>query len=58
MAYHYLNVIDDYSDNINILKEKFNIHPKVIYTIGYTNNNVINDNIYMNIFNKNVLLKK
>ena len=28
MAYHYLNVIDDYSDNINILKEKFSIHPK------------------------------
>ena len=33
MAYHYLNVMDD--DNINMLKDKFNIHPKVIYYIGY-----------------------
>ena len=52
MAYHYLNVIDDYNDNITILKEKFNIHPKVVYSIGY--NNIINDNIYeyflMNIY--------
>ena len=36
MAYHSLHVIDDYNDNINILKEQFNIHPKIIYNIGYT----------------------
>ena len=35
MAYHYLNVIDDYRDNISVLKEQFKIQPKVVYYIGY-----------------------
>ena len=58
MAYHYLNVIDDYNDNINILKEKFDIHPKVIYNIGYKYNNIINDNIHEYFLNENILLDK
>ena len=56
MAYHYLNVIDD--DNITILKDKFNIHPKVIYYIGYTGNNIINDDIHEYFLNKDILLNK
>ena len=56
MAYHYLNVIDD--DNITILKDKFNIHPKVIYYIGYTCNNIINDDIHEYFLNKDILLNK
>ena len=58
MAYHYLNVIDDYNDNITILKEKFNIHPKVVYNIGYSNNNIINNNIHEYLFNEDILLDK
>ena len=72
MAYHYLNVIDNHYDNINILKdknpegflwlptlaEKFNIHPKVIYNIGYTCNNIINDDIHEYFFNEDILLDK
>ena len=58
MAYHYLNVIDDYNDNINILKDKFNIHPKVIYNIGYTYNNIINEDIHEYFLNENILLDK
>jgi hypothetical protein len=56
MAYHYLNVIDE--DNITILKDKFNIHPKVIYYIGYTGNNIINDDIHEYFLNKDILLNK
>ena len=56
MAYHYLNVIDD--DNITTLKDKFNIHPKVIYYIGYTGNNIINDDIHEYFLNKDILLNK
>ena len=56
MAYHYLNVIDE--DNITILKDKFNIHPKVIYYIGYTCNNIINDDIHEYFLNKDILLNK
>ena len=58
MAYHYLNVIDDYNDNITILKEKLNIHPKVVYNIGYSNNNIINNNIHEYLFNEDILLDK
>ena len=58
MAYHYLNVIDDYNDNINILKENFNIHPKVIFNIGYTYNNIINEDIHEYFLNENILLDK
>ena len=58
MAYHYLNVIDDYNDNINILKHKFNIHPKVVYNIGYTYNNIINEDIHEYFLNENILLDK
>ena len=58
MAYHYLNVIDDYNDNINILKEKFNIQPKVIYNIGYTYNSIINEDIHEYFLNENILLDK
>ena len=58
MAYHYLNSIDDYNDNINILKEKFNIHPKVVYNIGYTYNNMINDDIHEYFLNANIELNK
>ena len=46
MAYHYLNLIEDYNDNITILKEQFNIQPKVIYNMGSTNNNIINEDIH------------
>ena len=56
MAYHYLNVIDD--DNITTLKDKFNIHPKVIYNIGYAYNNIINDDIHEYVLNENILLDK
>ena len=56
MAYHYLNVIDN--DNITILKDEFNIHPKVIYYIGYTGNNIINDDIHEYFLNKDILLNK
>ena len=58
MAYHYLNVIDDYNDNINILKDKFNIQPKVIYNIGYTYNNIINDDIHEYFLNEDILLNQ
>ena len=58
MAYHYLNVIDDYNATINILKEKINIHPKVIYNIGYKYNNIINDKIHEYFLNENILLDK
>ena len=58
MAYHYLNVIDDYNDNITILKEKFNIHPKVEYNIGYSNTNIINNKIHEYLFNEDILLDK
>ena len=55
MAYHYLNVIDD---NITTLKDIFNIHPKVIYYIGYTCNNIINDDIHEYLFNEDIVLDK
>ena len=58
MAYHYLNVIDDYNDNINILKDKFNIHPKVIYNIGYKYNNISNEDIHEYFLNEGILLDK
>ena len=56
MAYHYLNVIDD--DNITTLADKFNIHPKVTYYIGYTCNNRINDDTHEYFLNKDILLNK
>ena len=58
MAYHYLNVIDDYNDNIRTLKEKFNIQPKVVYYIGYKYNNISNDDIHEYFLNENILLNK
>ena len=57
MAYHYLNTIDDYNDNISILKEKLNIYPKVVYNITYTNN-IINNDMYTYFFNEEILLNK
>ena len=56
MAYHYLNVIDDYRDNISVLKERFNIQPKVVYYIGYAYNNIVNDDIHEYFLNDNILL--
>ena len=58
MAYHYLNAIDDYNDNITTLADKFNIHPKVIYDIGYTKNNISNNNIHEYFLNENILSNK
>ena len=46
MAYHYINVIDDYRDITTTLKERFNILPKVVYYIGYQYNNISNDDIH------------
>ena len=58
MAYHYLNVIDDYRDNISVLKEQFNIQPKVVYYIGYKYNNIVNDDIHEYFLHDNILLNK
>ena len=58
MAYHYLNVIDDYRDNISVLKEQFNIQPKVVYYIGYKYNNIVNDDIHEYFLHDNRLLNK
>ena len=46
MAYHYINVIDDYRDIITTLKERFNIEPEVVYYIGYQYNNIPNDAVH------------
>ena len=40
MAYHYINVIDDYRDITTTLKERFNILPKMENYIGYQYNNI------------------
>ena len=58
MAYHYLNVIDDYRDNISVLKEQFNIQPKVVYYIGYKYNNIVNVAIHEYFLHDNILLNK
>ena len=43
--YHYLNALEENinpNDNINDLQQHFKIIPKVVYNIGYTNNNIFN----------------
>jgi hypothetical protein len=43
--YHYLNALEENmnpNDNINVLQQHFKITPKVVYNIGYTNNNMFN----------------
>jgi len=43
--YHYLNALEENmnpNDNINVLQQHFKIIPKVVYNVGYTNNNIFN----------------
>ena len=45
--YHYLNALEENmnpNDNINVLQQHFKIIPKIVYMIGYTNNNIYNSN--------------
>lgn len=45
--YHYLNALEEnynFNDNINVLQQHFKIIPKIVYMIGYTNNNICNSN--------------
>ena len=52
--YHYSNTLEEnYNDNINSLQEKFKIYPKVVYNIGYTQNNIINNDMYVYFLMKN-----
>ena len=48
--YHYLNTLEEnynFNDNINVLQQHFKIVPKIVYMIGYTNNNICNsDSVY------------
>ena len=58
MAYHYINVIDDYRDITTTLKERFNILPKVVYYIGYQYNNISNDDIHEYFLHDKIELNK
>ena len=56
--YHYLNTFNEnYNDNINSLQQKIKIYPKVVYNIGYTQNNIINNDMYVYFFDEEILLK-
>ena len=48
--YRYLNALEENinpNDNINVLQQRFKIIPKVVYNVGYTNNNIFNgSNVY------------